>query len=212
MKTEEANIPESFLQFLKMHGERLESVLDIGCAEGKMLFRLEELGFKKLTGFDLCWHNWESNYVNAMFNYHRKTKKELVLPNELKSRFGEKYIIQQQDYRSFEFKKYNCIVCKDVIHLLPHEEQFALIKIIYESLEPGGTILILINGEEFKNQIDAKNYIEIAPRTIKGIGKQSEKTMYLRPCKEFEMEITSYSWQIAERIPLLNRVCYFLKK
>lgn len=204
------NIQIEFLEFLRENGKVFNSAFEIGCHEGHFLFSLEEFDFTKLFGIDLLSMNWEDNYVQIMFNHYNK-KGIFRLPKELKNTFQEKYKISSLDYKNYPFQIYSCIICKNVIHLLPYEEQFPLIDKIYNHLEPSGIALFVINTYEGQKAQSPENFKEISPGILQG--SQIDKTMYLRSNSELNEEILKYNWTISKSLKLdSGAVCLFLKK
>ena len=174
------------------------------------MFSLEDFGFAKLIGIDLWEMNWEDNYTQIMFNYLNK-KGIFRSPKELKNTFQEKYKISSIDYKKYPFQTYSCIICKNVLHLLPYDEQFSLIEKIYNHTEPSGIVLFVINTYEGQKKQSPENFTEISPGILQGT--HNDKTMYLRSSSDLRDEILKYTWAISKSLQLdSGAVCLFLKK
>lgn len=101
------------------------AILDVGCGQGHQLYALHRLGFQKLVGIDL---------VGASIEDARQVLE------------GRADILQLDafDFLPAQHQRFDAVILNDVLEHVPRDKVVMLLRLVHQSLRPGGIIHIRV--------------------------------------------------------------------
>lgn len=100
--------------------DRSSACLDLGCGPGNVLYMLRELGYANTTGVDVC-EDWLPVAGQFCSNVTRE---------------------DARDFLRAHVQKFDLITVFDVIEHLKKDEMLDFLDLAYESLRPGGSLIL----------------------------------------------------------------------
>jgi hypothetical protein len=133
------NYFEELNQYFQVFG----TMLDIGCSSGDYLFQFDNSNFSRLIGIDI-------KPPDDPFQNYLEFKNPNLLELDydyLLKRFNQKYKFDKKNITDYHIRKncYGFILCKHVIHFIPHDLQLQVIDNLYCGLKTKGILFLKIN-------------------------------------------------------------------
>lgn len=137
--------------------------LDIGCGNAHILYTFENLGFTKMIGID------EEIKFSSFYHYCNYKNLKTIESIHLRDEINAKFSFFRSDARKYiyEIREYSFILMRYFLHFIPDQDKYALIKRLYNLLEPGGIIYMVLNHNQNANNTDPKIMDKIDENTYR---------------------------------------------